>query len=318
MSLPMTLHRPWPTLAGSDGVDGDTVVLTPEDAGWTWCGLRVLTLQPETEWVVPTGGSEVFVLPLAGSVRMSVAQPGAAPVTYELAGRDSVFSGVTDFAYAGRDSVVTLISPGGAEVALPSARCPDRLPAAYGPASRVPIEVRGAGPCTRQVNGFGVPGAWSHASKLMACEVLTPPGNWSSYPPHKHDPTRPCPVANEEIYYYRIAGRDQVTPDRCGFGVHHTHTGPEHSAAGLPTLDLRARVRDHDVVLVPYGYHGPCVAAPGYPMYYLNVLAGPAPDRSMAFRDDPEHAWVRGTWQDGAPDPRVPLTPTHAGHRSDA
>jgi 5-deoxy-glucuronate isomerase len=59
---------------------------------------------------------------------------------------------------------------------------------------------------------------------------------------------------------------------------------------------------------VPHGYHGPCVAAPGYPMYYLNVLAGPAAERSMGFCDDPDHGWVRGAWEGEAVDPRVPMT----------
>jgi 5-deoxy-glucuronate isomerase len=141
----------------------------------------------------------------------------------------------------------------------------------------------------------------------MACELLTPPGNWSSYPPHKHDATDPCEVVNEEIYYYRIAGPDQVTPSEQGFGLHRTYTGAEHDEAGLAPIDLDVEVRDGDVVLVPHGYHGPCVAAPGYPMYYLNVLAGPG-QRSMAFCDDPAHAWQRSTWDGAALDPRVPMT----------
>lgn len=73
-------------------------------------------------------------------------------------------------------------------------------------------------------------------------------------------------------------------------------------------LDENVAVRDGDVFLIPRGYHGPCVAAPGYPMYYLNVLAGPAPERSMAFCDDPAHGWVRDTWASVPPDPRCPVT----------
>ncbi len=138
--------------------------------------------------------------------------------------------------------------------------------------------------------------------------LITPGGNWSSYPPHKHDITEPCPVVNEEIYYYRIAGADSVTPSRAGFGLHVTSTGPEHVAAGLTPLDERLVVRDHDVVVVAYGYHGPCAAASGYQMYYLNVLAGPAPERSMAFCDHPDHSWIRDSWDDVAPDPRCPVT----------
>ena len=290
---------------------GDVVLLTPEDAGWSFTGLRVLLLAPGETRVVETGASEAFVLPLAGSLSVTIASaddPGAVEATYDLAGRVSVFTRVTDFAYAGRDSVLTLTSVDGAEVTLPSARCDHRLPPAYGPADGVPVETRGAGTATRQVNGFGVPGVWDHAEKLVACELLTPPGNWSSWPAHKHDATEPCQVVNEEIYYYRIGGVDQVTPDSLGFGLHRTYTGPEHEVRGLAPIDLTTEVRDGDVVLVPHGYHGPCVAAPGYPMYYLNVLAGPAEDRSMAFCDDPAHGWLRATWDGAETDPRVPMT----------
>lgn len=302
----MTLHLPAGDTAGPD--DGDLVHLTPDRiatdpdaAAWQWAGLHVIRLQPGVPRTVRTGDAEAFVLPLAGSLDIEVRATGRAgpdlpEAKYELAGRESVFDRVSDFAYVGRDSDVVLVSRHGAEVALPTARCDRRLPPRYGPAEQVPVEVRGAGAATRQVVGFGVPQVWDHAEKLICCEVRTPPGNWSSYPPHKHDATRPCPVVDEEIYLYRIAGPDQVTPSREGFGLHRTYTGPEHEAAGLPRLDVCVEVRDLDVVLVPHGYHGPCVAAPDYPMYYLNVLAGPAARRSMAFCDDPAHAWVRGTW----------------------
>ncbi|MEP7020568.1 MAG: 5-deoxy-glucuronate isomerase [Pseudonocardiales bacterium] len=284
----MTLHRP---------ADGQPIVVTPDSVGWQFCGLRVLELRPAIAQTLPTGSAEMFVLPLAGGLSVQVTTTdGAAEGSFDLAGRESVFSGVTDFAYVGRDSVLTLSSAAGAQVALPSARCTDRLPPLYGPAAGVPIEVRGAGAATRHVRNFGVPGAWGHADKLVCCELITPPGNWSSYPPHKHDATDPCQVVNEEIYYYRIAGPDQLTPSRAGFGLHRTYTGPEHAAAGLTPLDESFEVRDGDVVLIPYGYHGPCVAAPGYPMYYLNVLAGPGEPRSMAFCDDPVHTWIRETW----------------------
>ena len=269
----------------------------------------MLALEPGRPTTVRTGASEAFVLPLSGSLSVEVAdEAGEELATVDLQGRVSVFDAVTDFAYVGRDSVVVLTSEAGAEVALPSSRCTQVLPPAYGAAEDVPVEVRGAGPATRQVNNFGVPGVWDHAEKLICCELVTPPGNWSSYPPHKHDTSEPCPVVNEEIYYYRIAGADQVTPSRDGFGYHHTYTGPEHERAGLAAIDEVAEVRDHDVVLVPHGYHGPCIAAPGYPMYYLNVMAGPADDRMLAFCDDPAHAWVRDTWNGMAPDPRCPVT----------
>jgi 5-deoxy-glucuronate isomerase len=288
----MSLHRPHGTL--TDGID--PIRLGPEDAGWTYTGLRVLSIAPGATRTVSTGEFEAFVLPLAGSLTVEVDD-----LRFELAGRDSVFTRVTDFAYVPRDAYLTLSTKDGAEVALPMARCTKRLAPKYGPAQDVPVEVRGSGNATRQVTNFGVPGVWDHAEKLDACELITPDGNWSSYPPHKHDEVSECEVVNEEIYYFRIAARDGVTPSREGFGFHRTYT----TDGGI---DEDVTVRDGDVFLVPRGYHGPCVAAPGYPMYYLNVLAGPAPERSMAFCDDPAHTWIRSSWETQADDPRCPVT----------
>ena len=304
----MSIHRPF---AGSQEPTGELVSLTPEDAGWDWTGLRVVRLSPGLPVRLETGRSEVFVLPLRGSLAVEVSQAdraGSTEAKFDLDGRASVFSAVTDFVYVGRDSVVVLLSDGVAEVALPAARCSARREARYGAASEVPVEIRGAGNASRQVNNFGVPGVWEHAEKLVCCELITPPGNWSSYPPHKHDASAPCEVVNEEIYYYRIAGPDQVTPSRDGGGYHRTYTGPEHDGAGLAPVDATLEVRDHVVVLVPHGYHGPCMAAPGYPMYYLNVMASPADERALAFCDDPTHAWIRDSWSGVEIDPRCPVT----------
>lgn len=288
----MTLHRPHGTLS----TPTEAVHLMPEDAGWTYTGLRVLRIEAGWVHTIETGEFEAFVLPLSGSLTVEVDDE-----RYELQGRDSVFTRVTDFAYVPRDASVVLSSEDGCEVALPMARCERRLTPKYGPADGVPVEVRGSGNATRQVTNFGTPGVWDHADKLNACELITPDGNWSSYPPHKHDSSEPCLVENEEIYYFRIADRDQVTPSRVGFGFHRTYTDDG-------TIDEDVTVRDGDVFLIPRGYHGPCVAAPGYPMYYLNVLAGPGDERSMAFCDDPAHTWVRDSWAAQELDPRCPVT----------
>jgi 5-deoxy-glucuronate isomerase len=286
----MSWHRPLGTLTDGD----DPVRLGPAEAGWTYTGLRVLVLAAGESRTIDTGEFEAFVLPLAGGCAVEVDGE-----RFELTGRDSVFTRVTDFAYVPRDARVVLSSVDGAELALPMARCDRRLAPRYGPAEDVPVEVRGAGSATRQVTNFGVPGVWDHADKLVACELVTPDGNWSSYPPHKHDDT--CDVVNEEVYYFRIAGRDGVTPSRDGFGLHRTYTGDGE-------VDEDVAVRDGDVFLIPRGYHGPCVAAPGYPMYYLNVLAGPGAERSLAFCDDPAHTWIRDSWADQDLDPRCPVT----------
>jgi 5-deoxy-glucuronate isomerase len=303
------LHLPWLTSTGPES--GDLVQITPESAGWQYSGLHVLRLEPGVMRTLATGASEVFVLPLAGGLTLEVADakaPASTRARFGLAGRGSVFERVTDFAYVGRDSLVRLISANGAEIAIPAARCERRLEPKYGPAEQVPVGIRGAGPATRQVTNFGVPGVWDHAERLIACELITPSGNWSSYPPHKHDATDPCAVANEEIYFFKIAGPDGMSPSREGFGLHRTFTGPEHERAGLAGIDATVEVRDGDAFCIPHGYHGPCVAAPGYDLYYLNVLAGPGPERSMAFCDDPAHAWVRDTWAGQRLDPRCPVT----------
>jgi 5-deoxy-glucuronate isomerase len=278
------LHLP----AGSAAEDGDPVVVTPERAGWAYSGLRVIRLRPGESRTVETGPNEMLVLPLSGScvVRCD-------GLRFVLAGRRSVFSRVSDFAYAPIDARVEIRSDAGGEFALPTARAERRLDPRYGPAEEVSVEVRGAGGATRQVTNFCSPETFP-ADRLMAVEVLTPAGNWSSYPPHKHDEVREGEAALEEIYYYRIAGPR-------GFGFHRTY-------AADGAFDFTATVGDGDVFLVPKGYHGPCAATPNHDMYYLNVLAGPGPGRSMAFCDDPAHHWIRDAWCGLAQDPRVPLT----------
>jgi 5-deoxy-glucuronate isomerase len=247
--------------------------------------------------VIETGPEEAAVLPLSVTGLGVETEQGR----FELNGRTSVFARVTDFAYVGRATRVTLIAGPPGEVAVATARCERRLPVRYAPATEVPIEVRGAGQSTRQVTNFMSPDAWDHADRLMCVELLTPDGNWSSYPPHKHDDSPECPVNNEEIYYFRIGRAGDTGYSADGFGLHRLYT-----ADGA--IDENVAVRDGDVFLVPRGYHGPCVAAPGYPMYYLNVLAGSAPRRSMAFCDDPAHHWVRDSWTGIPADPRCPMT----------
>ena len=290
------LLRPHGSLA-----DGrDPVLLTPQDAGWTHCGLRVLTFDPGRSRSVDTAGAEMVVLPLSGAVTVECEGE-----RFELAGRESVFSRVTDFAYLPCDSTAVLTSPTGGELALCTAATSRKLTPKYGPVDGIEIETRGAGPATRQVTNFLSPTVWDHADKLMCVELLTPDGNWSSYPPHKHDASPECEVNNEEIYYFRIGKAG--TTDYCadGFGMHRTYTG--RGDPGEP-FEIDTSVHDGDVFLIPRGYHGPCIAAPGYTMYYLNVLAGPGGERSMAFCDDPTHHWVRDEWEGMATDPRCPMT----------
>jgi 5-deoxy-glucuronate isomerase len=293
--------------------DGDCpLVLTPDVAGWAYCGLRVLDLAGDAPRELTTGDSELFVLPLSATGLTVTVRHAGGRDTFELAGRTSVFGRVSDFAYVGRDSELTITSASGGQVALPSARCERALPPRYGAAEDVAVETRGAGPATRQVTNFASPEAWSHADKLMCVELLTPDGNWSSYPPHKHDDSPECPVNNEELYYFRIGRAGSTDYEPSGFGMHRTYTGPRPDLGDDldpgELVDDTLVVGDGDAYLIPRGYHGPCIAAPGYTMYYLNVLAGPGGERSMAFCDDPTHHWVRDAWAGMATDPRCPMT----------
>lgn len=275
---------------------GPVPAVTPEDAGWTYSGLRISRLDAGESVECATGNEEFAVLPLSGG-SVTVEVEGR---RFELAGRESVFARVTDWAYLPVDAEVRIAAPAGAEVALASARAQRRFDPAHVAAGDVAVEVRGAGPATRQVTNFMSPDAFDGADKLMCVELLTPDGNWSSYPPHRHDDSPECPVNNEEIYYFRIgrSGGTGYAPE--GFALHRTYVPGD--------VDVNVAVRDGDVFVIPRGYHGPCVASPGYPLYYLNVLAGPGGSRSMAFCDDPSHHWVRDTWATMPPDPRCPMT----------
>lgn len=293
-------HHPAGTLADGD----DPVLLAPERAGWGFAGLRVLRLGPGEVRTLRTGPKEMAVLPLSGSyvVRCDGRR-------FELAGRASVFERVTDFAYLPIGTEARIESLTGGEVALPSARATRRLDPAYGAAEEVPVEVRGAGRATRQITNFLEPNAFP-ADKLMAVEVLTPAGNWSSYPPHKHDELDPAcgEIPLEEIYYFRVRDPETGGAGGRGFALHRTY-----DARGA--FDVTVTVHDGDVFLIPRGYHGPTAAAPGFDLYYLNVLAGPEAERRMAFCDDPRYAWVRASWAELEPDPRVPMTTAQGGSR---
>ena len=267
--------------------------IDPERAGWGYSSLRILDLPPGGHHSFATGDSEWIVLPLSGGCTVLTDDGDV----LELAGRESVFSGVTDFAYVPRDAHVQIATGLGGRFALTGARCERRLPARYGPASGVPVELRGTGACSRQVNNFGAAGTFA-CDRLIAVEVLTPGGNWSSYPPHKHDECRPGEESElEEIYYFEIESAHGTD------GVGYQRVSPSGHGRGT---DVLAEVRSGDAVLIPDGWHGPSIAAPGHAMYYLNVMAGPGETREWLICDHPDHGWIRSTWPDQPVDPRLP------------
>jgi 5-deoxy-glucuronate isomerase len=301
----------WVLPLGSAEREDWQVVVDETVEGWQYTGLYAGSLLPGEERGLSTGARELMVVPLSGSVEVRCTESSGAVCTVRLEGRTSVFDGPADVAYVPRNSDVVLETTEPCRVALAVAVVPEE-PAGevpqfqHLPAGDVPVELRGAGRASREVRNFGVPGVLD-AEALIACEVITPGGNWSSYPPHKHDTHRVGMESQlEEIYYFetqteRAVGGFTGRAAPCGFGYLRVYGTADRD------IDVLAEVRSGDVVLVPFGWHGPAMAVPGYDLYYLNVMAGPGPERTWLICDDPAHGWVRDTWPSQEIDPRLPL-----------
>jgi 5-deoxy-glucuronate isomerase len=286
----------WLHPAGTLRSGAADVAVTPELADWDYSGLQVFTLTAGMPVTISLDREEAVVVPLSAR-DVSVTVDGEA---YLLTGRDGVFAAVSDWIYAPLGTVLTIAAASG-EVAVCTARATARYEPVLVRASDVPVEVRGSGRATRQVTNIATPGSFSGADRINVCEVITPGGNWSSWPPHRHDGIGDCPVMNEEIYYFRIGREESPHGDPTGSGLFRVYTVDG-------SVDETVTLRDGDVYLVPQGFHGPSVAPPEYPMYFLNVLAGPGEDRTMAFCDDPSHHWIRESWESQEQDPRLPWT----------
>jgi 5-deoxy-glucuronate isomerase len=271
-------------LVQAAGTSGEIVSVTQERAGWETISLRVIRLARGRRHVVSQPDEELALVMLGGQAAVR-----GGSQAWELGGRANVFAGMPHTLYlpVGTERVEIEALSDSCEVGVCGARASRRFPAMVIEPTAVEVEIRGGGNATRQINHIIKPDF--QADRLLVVEVFTPSGNWSSYPPHKHDVHNPpAEVDLDEIYYYKISQPE-------GFAIQRVYT---RDARRNETLT----VRDNEVVLIPDGYH-PVVAAHGYDCYYLNVLAGSA--RSMAASDDPDYAWVRGTWT--AKDPRLPL-----------
>jgi 5-deoxy-glucuronate isomerase len=266
------------------------VDVTPRSAGWAESSLQVLELDDSQTAETHTADTEVMILPLAGGGRVECGGE-----IFELSPRASVFDGPADMVYLGIGQEYSISGEG--RFAICGARATTPYPNRRRAAADVPVELRGAGNCSRQVHNFGTATTFE-ADKLIACEVITPGGNWSSYPAHKHDEDTDVETQLEEIYYFEIADSPAGTP---GFGYHRVYGTPERP------IEVLEEVRSGDVVLVPHGYHGPSIAAPGHHMYYLNVMAGSGPNRAWMICDDPNHTWLRDSWEHQQVDPRLPF-----------
>ena len=259
------------------GNSGTLIDVTVESAGWEYTGLRVIRLASGEAYTQSTGPEEVALVPLAG--RCSVTAAGQ---TWQIGERESPIQGKPWALYLPLQSEFEVIAETPLELAITSARAEVAHPPKLITPDDVKVEIRGAGNAARQINHIIAPSF--PADRLLVVEVFTPSGNWSSYPPHKHDVhNMPLEADLEEIYYYRIYPED-------GFGLQRLHT-----ADG--SVDEAYVIHDGDLLLVPEGYHTFAMAQ-GYTGYYLNVLAGDEPVRTMQPSDDPTLAWVRETWND--------------------
>jgi 5-deoxy-glucuronate isomerase len=278
------------TRARPTAQSGTQVGVTPQRAGWEYVGFAVRQIAAGGTWSGRTARDEVCLVLLSGLA--SVTWPPGQRKSVRLGPRRDVFSDYPHAIYLPPGTAFDVRATRHTEIAECRSPTLQRFPARVIRPADCGFEVRGGGNATRQIIDILPPSA--DADRLLVCEVLTPAGNWSSYPPHKHDRHAPPVEADlEETYYYRFSGPD-------GYGIQRLYSADGRS-------DQILRVADGDLVLIRDGYH-PFVAAPGCDAYYLNTLAGSF--RSMAATDDPRYAHLRASWP--PPDPRVPMIPRPA------
>jgi len=255
--------------------DGTVIAITQEEAGWEYVSFKVWRLHPGQRVDDDTGGEEVGLVVLSGKV--TVQSP--AGFWEEIGKRESVFEGKPYVVYLPPRTPFTLVGVTECEVARAGARAERGVGARLITPEEIAEDVRGEGNAQRYIRH--VLETDKDAERLLLVEAITPSGNWSSYPPHKHDVNNlPQETYLEETYYHRIE------PPQ-GFGFQRIYAQDR-------SLDEAVVVEDGTIVMVPRGYH-PAVVAPGYTLYYLNVMAGPV--RQWRFTDDPDHKWVSDAWK---------------------
>jgi 5-deoxy-glucuronate isomerase len=281
----------------SDKRDPELILeVTPQSAGWEYISFQARRLDEGKTWSFDTGENEFALVNLSGSYRVESDKGSWAGI----GGRADVFSGGAHALYLPRRTNLTVTAEEAGEFAatwVPTSE--DHKPWLIRP-EEVGISVRGGDNVSRQINDLLPPGSPVH--RIVLVEVYTPSGNWSSYPPHKHDVHIEDDAGElieadlEEVYFYHIDRPEGYAYQR----VYTDENSPMH-AAGNP-IDALVRVGHNEAVLVPEGYH-PVVSMPGYTTYYLNVLAGSA--QSLANQEDPNYMWVKENYT--GMDERLPL-----------
>lgn len=275
------------------GGTGVFAQVSAEDAGWEFLNMTARRMMAGDKWRADTGEHEMAHVILGGVCAVRTSRG-----SYERVGRrPSVFAGMPWAVYVPRRTEFEIEAlTDDFEIATCSVPTDEDHPLQLVTPAQSAIELRGGGNASRQINSIIPPGFDCH--RIVAVEVYTPPGNWSSYPPHKHDVHRVDAEGRlleadlEEIYFYKIDRPE-------GYAYQRVYNDSY-------TIDALMLARNHDIVLVPEGYH-PVVSAHGYTTYYLNFLAGSA--QSLANSDDPAYAWVKTRWTEL--DPRLPIV-SHA------
>ena len=281
---------------------GDPQILTkgwgpisPTDAGWSYISFGVHAVPAGETLQLPADDLERALVPLAGSATIEL--DGG---RWEVGGRNSVFDGLGHCLYVPRDTAATVTATTDLEIAVAGAPATSRYEPVLVTPDDTQIEMRGGGNASRQVNSLMLPDF--PADRLHVIEVWTPGGNWSSYPPHKHEHDREGEAQLEETYYYRLRNPDN------GWALQRVYS-PERE------FELAETVRDGDLLLIPWGYHT-TVAAHGHDLYYLNVLAGPAPQRTLQAFQDPCLKPIQDEWPAAGIDSRLPLVPRYPSQPS--
>ncbi|MBL8096495.1 MAG: 5-deoxy-glucuronate isomerase [Anaerolineales bacterium] len=281
---------------------GLLTAVTPERAGWDTIRFEARRLEAGQSWACSTPDEELAIVPLGGRLSVDTNHGRFGPV----GGRVDVFAGLPHALYLPRGTSLTATALTDCEFAIAWAHTEQVYAPKLVTPGEIATEIRGGDHATRQINSLLPPGF--PCARLVLVEVYTPGGNWSSYPPHKHDvhnaaaDGRLLEADLDEIYFYKFDKPE-------GFAFQRIYTDPTSplARAGEP-IDAVVTARENDVVLIPEGYH-PVTCPVGYTAYYLNVLVGSA--QSLAATDDPAYAWVKDSYQ--TRDPRVPLYPTAQG-----
>ncbi|WP_461538603.1 5-deoxy-glucuronate isomerase [Spongorhabdus nitratireducens] len=245
--------------------------ITPESAGWEYVGFEVFKLQPGQSLEQQTGNKEVCLVLVSGKASVSTRHESWS----QIGDRTSAFEQKAPYAvYIPPADFYSVVAETELELGVCSAPAEGQLPARLIEPKECEYQTRGTG--TNQRHVCNILFDKGTAESLLVCEVITPHGHWSSYPPHKHDQdAEPTETLLEETYYHK------TNPPQ-GFAFQRVYTDDR-------SLDEAITVENDCVVMVPKGYH-PVGAAHGYDLYYLNVMAGPK--RNWIFKNDPEHEWI--------------------------